>query len=201
MRQEFRLGNTTDSDKWVINLSNGPLSTDERAILEKGPKFALTPSLIPHKNIVAEIEAAINDLPDESKDAIRTTAANILRRSDPPKHKNTTAAEHKALEGLKKDKTRVVMEADKGNCFVVMDKKEYDEKMQVLLADPNIYNKVTKPPFKGIERELNSLLLEFKRQQKLDERTYKKLHSTDGIPPLFAGQLNITNRTIHCALL
>ena len=55
--------------------------------------------------------------------------------------------------------------------------------MQVVLADPNTYNKVTKPPFKRIERELNSHLLELKRQQKLDERTYKKLHSTDGIPP------------------
>ena len=114
------------------------------------------------------LEAATNDLPDESKDAIRTSAANILRRSNPPKHKNTTTAERKALEGLKKDKTRVVM---KGNCFVVMDKKEYDEKMQVLLADPNTYNKVTKPRFKRIERELNSHLLELKRQQKLDEQT------------------------------
>ena len=63
-------------------------------------------------------------------------AANILRRSNLPKHKNTTAAERKALEGLKKDKTRVVMKTYKSNCFVVMDKKEYNEKMQVLLSDP-----------------------------------------------------------------
>ncbi len=68
MRQEFRPGNATDSEKWVINLSSRPLSTDEHAILGKGPKFALTPSIIPYKNIVAKIEAAITDLPDESKD-------------------------------------------------------------------------------------------------------------------------------------
>ncbi len=79
------------------------------------------------------------------------------------------------------------MKSDKGNCFVVMDKKEYDEKMQVLLSDPNTYDKVTKPPFKRIERELNSQLL--KRQQKLDERTYKKLHSTDSIPPAICGSI------------
>ncbi len=42
-------------------------------------------------------------------------------------------------------------------------------KMQVLLSDPNTYDKVTKPPFKRIERELNSQLLELKRQQKLDD--------------------------------
>jgi hypothetical protein len=39
--------------------------------------FALTPSIIPYKNIVAEIEAAITDLPDESKDAIRASAAIV----------------------------------------------------------------------------------------------------------------------------
>ena len=56
------------------------------------------------------------------------------------------------------------MKADKGNCFVVVDKKEYNEKMQALLSDPNTYNKVTKPPFKRIERELNSHLRQATRE-------------------------------------
>ena len=93
------------------------------------------------------------------------------------------------------------MKADKGNCFVVMGKKDYDEEMQVLLSDPNTYNKVTKPPFKRIERELNSHLLELKRQQKLDERTYKKLHSTDGISPAIRGSIKHHKPAIYCALL
>ena len=81
------------------------------------------------------------------------------------------------------------MKADKGNCFVVMDKKEYEEKMLTLLSDTNTYQKITKPPFKRIERELNSQLLDLKRQHKLDERTYRKLHSTDGIPPAIRGSV------------
>ena len=79
------------------------------------------------------------------------------------------------------------MKADKGNCFVVMDKTDYDEKMQELLSDQNTYEKITKPPFKKIARELNSQLLQLKQQQKLDERTYKKLHSTNGIQPAIRG--------------
>ena len=70
-----------------------------------------------------------------------------------------------------------------------MDKKEYDEKMQILLSDQNTYNKVTKPPFKRIERELNFQLLRLKQKGKLDERTYKTLHSTDGIPPAIRGSI------------
>ncbi len=82
----------------------------------KGPKFAPTPSQIPHKDIVAEIEAAITDLPDESKDSVRTSAANLIRRCQLPSHKNTSANERKAINELKKDKTRLVTKADKGNC-------------------------------------------------------------------------------------
>ncbi len=144
---------------------------------------------MPHKNIVAEIEAAISNLPDESKDAIRTSAASLLQRSQIPNHKNTTADERKAIFQLKKDKTRVIMKADKGNCFVVMDRSDYDAKMEGLLSDQDTYEKVNKSPFKRIERNLNSQLLELKRGQKLDQSTYLKLHSTDGIPPAIRGSV------------
>ena len=64
---------TIDKNNWVINLSQKPLTDAERSLLQKGPKLAPSPSTIPYKNIVAEVEAAIIHLPDESKDAIRTT--------------------------------------------------------------------------------------------------------------------------------
>jgi hypothetical protein len=53
-------------------------------------------------------------------------------------------------------------QADKGNCFVVMDRSDYDKKMQDLLDDQQTYEKVSKPPFKKIERELNAQLLQLK---------------------------------------
>ena len=101
----------------------------------KRPKFAPTASQIPHKDIVAEIEAAMTDLPDESKDSVRTSAANLLRRCQLPSHKNTSANERKPINELKKDKTRLVTKADKENCFVVMDRSDYEKKMQDLLDD------------------------------------------------------------------
>ncbi len=100
---------TVDKSKWVINLSSKPLSQHERAILNKGPKFAPTPCQIPHKDIVAEVEAAITNLPDTAKHSIRTSTASILNRSRLPQHRNTTKDEMKALNNLKKDKSRVVM--------------------------------------------------------------------------------------------
>ena len=46
-----------------------------------------------------------------------------------------------------------------------------------------------KQAFKKIERELNARLLTLRNQGKLNERTYKKLHSTDGFPPTIRGSV------------
>ena len=59
--------------------------------------------------------------------------------------------------------------------------------MQKLLDDKDSYGNVSKSPFNRIERELNHQLKKFKREQKIDECTQKKLHSTDTIPPAIRG--------------
>ena len=83
----------------------------------------------------------------------------------------------------------MITKVDKGNCFVVIDRKEYDEKMNALLNDKKTYKKEKKQPFKKIERELNVRLLTLRNQGKLNERTYKKLHSTDSLPPTIRGSV------------
>jgi len=104
-------------------------------VLEKSPKFAPTPRTIPVKDTFSEVEAAIVCLPDDSKYTIRTTTAALLHRARPPPHSNITKAEREALKNLKEDRGRVITKADKGNCFVVMDRTDYDEKMEALLND------------------------------------------------------------------
>ena len=79
----------------------------------------------------------------------------------------------RALSDLKKDESIVIMKADKGNCFVVMDRSDYNLKMQALLDDKKTYETVTKNPFSRVERELNSKLLSLKNEGKLDDRTYR----------------------------
>ena len=59
---------TINKENWVVNISKKPLSSVERSILEKGPKFAPTPRKVPTKDIVAEVEAAIVRLPEDTKE-------------------------------------------------------------------------------------------------------------------------------------
>jgi hypothetical protein len=189
MRKDYNQHTNIDRSNWVINLSKKPLTNAERSLLEKGPKFAITPSSIPYKNIVSEVEAAIHELPDETKDIIRTNTASILDRARLPQHKNISTEERKALSKLKKDHTRIVMKADKGNSLVVMDRSDYDSKMENLLQDETTYTVIRKSPFKKVERDLNAMLLSLKNQGKLLEKTYRKLHSSDAIPPAIRGSI------------
>ena len=129
----------------------------------------------------------LRKLPDETKDIIRTNTASILDRL--PQHKNISTEERKALRNLKKDPTRIVTKADKGNSLVVMDRSDYDSKMTNLLQGKTTYTVVRKAPFKKVERELNAMLLDLKNQEKLPEKTYRKLHSSDAIPPSIRGSI------------
>jgi len=81
------------------------------------------------------------------------------------------------------------MKADKGNCFVVMDRSDYNEKMEVLLSDHLTYQLVQKSPFAKIERELNHMLLDLKKKDKIDESTHRKLRSTVAVPPAIRGSI------------
>ena len=117
-----------------------------------------------------------------------SSTASILDKSCLPA-RNTTLEERKALKESKKDKTGAITKADKGNCSMVINRKKYDEKMKVLLNDEKTYKKEKKQPFKKIECGLNARLLTLKNQEKLNERTYKKLHSTDGLPPTIRGSV------------
>lgn len=81
----------------LLTYPKQPLTVVKRSLLEKGAKFAPTPNQIPHKNIVAEVEAAINHLPEELKVFIRNFTATILHKARPPSHKNLSADERKAL--------------------------------------------------------------------------------------------------------
>ena len=113
----------------------------------------------------------------------------MLHRARLTPHRNITKAELRALKSLKDDHERVIMKADKGNCFVVMEKMDYDTKMEAVLGDRDTYRPDDKSPFAKIEKDLNNRLLDLKRQNKIDDLIYRKLRSSDGSAPTIRGSI------------
>ena len=117
--------------------------------------------------------------------ALRTDINALLRKAKVPKP-NFTKEERRGLTQLKKEKDRVVLIVDKGVAMVVMDKQEYINKAEELLAQL-AYRTIPKDPTNKIKAHLISKLRRIKRDNNLHEGTYKAMYPTGCIPPKFYG--------------
>ncbi|XP_071052554.1 uncharacterized protein [Onthophagus taurus] len=95
-------------------------------------------------------------MPALKTEEIRQEVARVLKSAKPPKS-NLTIGEKKALRSIKEKSEIVVLPADKGNTTVVMERKEYDDKMMNLL-DPATYRKIKRDPTDKIVRKMKELI-------------------------------------------
>ena len=79
----------------------------------------------------------------------------------------------------------MILRADKGNATVVMDSEEYNQKLETMLSDKKTYELLKQDPAKSCETKLKNLLSSMKDH--LDEKTYRKLATTDGNTPRLYG--------------
>ena len=171
--------------KWVINLSNKPLTPAQRSVLAKGPNFAVTPRQPPNLEHITAIEAACTKLSQQDAEELRADINRVLRSSHPPKP-NLTKAQNIALRELKRDRDRIVLTADKGVAMVVMDKQDYINKANQLL-NQNTYKVISKDPTNTIKNKLINILKGIKTKTGLGSNTYKSMYPTGCVPPKFYG--------------
>ena len=145
-------------DKWVINLSKKELTPEEKSLLQKGPKFAVTPATIPIKEYISTTTVAAlqaGELNGVDCSGLYDDVNRILNTfSNNPIHTNITKTEHLALENLRKEKNCIIVTADKGMALVVMDKIEYITKCEALLQDNSVYQHLSKDTSPTIHKEL-----------------------------------------------
>ena len=77
--------NEEPNPKWVINLSNKPLTPAQRSVLAKGPNFAVTPRQPPNLEYITAIEAACTKLSQQDAEELRADINRVLRSSHSPK--------------------------------------------------------------------------------------------------------------------
>ena len=100
---------------------------------------------------------------------------------------NLTPDEQKALKRLKTDENIVILHADKGRVTVVMDKTDYNDKMDSLVNDKQTYEVLKRDPTPALQRKLNNKLLTLKKTDKIDFRRYNRLRCSVPQPPKLYG--------------
>ena len=109
-----------------------------------------------------------------------------------------------AMKRLKRDPSIQIISADKGTAIVVMNKDDYQHKINDLLDDPTTYLKITdkrRNPTSKVEKAMNSLLREIRSKpathnqetKQIQDKLYYFLHSTDANVATFYGLPKITN--------
>ena len=127
---------------------------------------------------------------------LRAETNCLLRKAKPPKS-NINKEDSKALRELREDKERMVLTANKGVAMVVIDRKEYMEKVEGLLVQP-AYRTIHADPtnklkakliltLKRIKRETNMGVLYYQKYSYYGEGMYKTMYPTICIAPKFYG--------------
>ena len=74
--------------KWVINLSDVPLTPIQEAVLAHGPNFAVTPRNPPIVEYITSLEVACQKLNTNTAEELRSEVYRALRHSHPPQAKS-----------------------------------------------------------------------------------------------------------------
>jgi hypothetical protein len=155
-------------------------------VLAKGLNYAPAPTKLPVDEVIIQTELACKGLtPTEAAD-LRTEVVGAVKSSKPPRD-NLKKQERHALISLSKDKSIMILPADKGRCTVILNREEYDEKAKTLLSDKNTYKILKKDPTARYKRELVEALRKMKEKGGFNRTEYELVYPTAEHIPRFYG--------------
>ena len=92
-------------------------------------------------------------LPLAKAEFLRSDISNILSKARPPKQ-NISKEERGHIRSLAKRKDLLILPADKGKAAVIMDSSEYKDKINLMLSDVRVYEKLDRDPTPGYKWRL-----------------------------------------------
>ena len=176
---------STNTSKWVKNLSDKPLTQAQRSLLAHGPNYAVIPRVPPKEEYIAAIEQACHKLEEGKVDELRVEVKHLLKKAITPRS-NISKEEVQAIQELKRDDSRIILTADKGVAMVVLNKEDYIQKAKHLLNQPT-YKKMKEDPTSKQKARLIKLLRNIKAEGGITGEQYKKMYPRGAGAPKFYG--------------
>ena len=140
-------GASLDPNKIVVNLSDRPLTMIEKLVLSNGLKHSVTPKRLEYGEYLLPFEKLMRFVKMQTayecdnisqqllKTQIREVALSSYFTYDPSKLSNLSKRDFEILTKLSKEKSIIVLKADKGNQVVVMNRKDYSDKLNAIVSD------------------------------------------------------------------
>ena len=167
--------------KFAINMSKRLLSNSEESILALGLNVVPAPTSIPELDIITETEATTRCLDDYSAAKLRLAVQSCLTNPKLPKS-NMTKDQKLALKKLAKDNDIVILPVDKGNATVVLNKEDYNPKMNDLFKDAS-YKQMKSNPTAKVEKKVATAMKEVESRGGLSSAQRKSSANNYSTPP------------------
>lgn len=193
-----------DTTNWITNLTDRLIPTEVEEVLCLGPKFSLPyqKEKLPVYDIIASIETAINGKNEFEKNEIRTivTKAIINEKNKPIRKDRTNELLEQKIKKTKRylnnNKEILVTTADKSKQTVIMEKSEYNRKMENLLNDTSTYKPIKKDPTAIFQKKTNTLIQQWADELTISLKTASELKGNNALPPKIYGMPKLHKKDI-----
>ena len=140
-----------------VNLSSKPLNNNAKLALQYGISFSFNNNASPLDVSVVfnKLNVVKNNLSNSNLDIAKGLFYSAFNRQI---DSNFPRRFRKSLNELKSDPDLHITKADKSNSVVILDKSQYLEKMNEILADENTYISLNKNPLENVIKEFNAKL-------------------------------------------
>ena len=149
-----------------INLSDHELTNNQKELLNLGPNVHIQTTYDPLKK-KAELEMlyqSIIQLESDEKVKVQADLRDLLRvegiknRSTRNKIPILTKPLKQAAKELKSHPDVIVRRADKSNMFVILNKSDYNKKIQDILNDQSKFKRLKSNPTEKLKKSLNAII-------------------------------------------
>ena len=190
---KFNNNNVTYPDNWIMNLSSHTLTEAEKSVLNKGLNYSIpnTKNSIP--KFIATIENSLENLRNVSENdkTIIRHQVNSAINATPKNFFNISQDEAKAIKELRNNNDIVIAPADKGRAVVIMNKVDYNNKIEDHLSDQTTYVAQARDTTNSLRTSINQFLKQLLDMKLLSKIQYHNLFANSALIPLFYALIKI----------
>ncbi|CAF2140345.1 unnamed protein product [Rotaria magnacalcarata] len=189
--------NIDDSEpKLIHNISSHILTESEERLLNRGWEFCIENRITKFLDLQTDIEENITKIQPNCHTTVYHTickhvfaaSQKLMQTTKKKKISNISDNELQALTSLKENKHIIITRADKGNAIVIMNKIDYINRIETILAGNQFAPLPESTSLEKKEKEMNKILRELHNNQIINKSAFWHLHSTSSSLSVLYGQ-------------
>ena len=196
--------NKSASPDCLINLSSKTLDVYERNVLHLGLKHHVLPKKVNDLDVKIQIEKLMKSIVIEKdsqcsygfRDKVKFEVNTFLKSCDRVCTRQHNKSFHRTIRKLASDPSISVCKFDKGNGVVILDRADYVQKCNEILSDDSKFekldsSKITEVIMKKRDSLRNYVYRYLRKNDAVDEDTYKSLYEVGANPGKFYGLVKV----------